>query len=162
MLEKCCNHSKQCRNNVEMICCVENRRYKSSRVTSTLYCASMIRNQRFHLNVNSSHISTNINAMAELFRFTNKRDLQLVNLSTKKWWMTARQRKCKQPANDFVMTLRSSNSTSEYFDPMKKAQLKALRKVRNKDLVLPLGIMVFGMDCDLVLGWHLTSRKVWS
>ena len=34
MLEKCCNHSKQCRNNVEMMCCVKHRRCKSSYVTS--------------------------------------------------------------------------------------------------------------------------------
>ena len=33
MLGKCCNHSKQCRNNVEMMCCVKNRRCKSSCVT---------------------------------------------------------------------------------------------------------------------------------
>ena len=34
MLEKCCNHSKQCRNKVVMMCCVKNRRCKSSCVTS--------------------------------------------------------------------------------------------------------------------------------
>ena len=36
----------------------------------------MIRNQfqRFQLNVNSPHISSNINAIAELFYFTNERD----------------------------------------------------------------------------------------
>ena len=33
MLEQCCNHSKQCRNNVEMMYCIENRRCKSSCVT---------------------------------------------------------------------------------------------------------------------------------
>ena len=31
MLEQCCNRSKQCRNNVEMMCCVKNRRCKSSK-----------------------------------------------------------------------------------------------------------------------------------
>ena len=36
MLEQCCKYSKQCRNNVEMMCCVKNRRCKSSRVTSHL------------------------------------------------------------------------------------------------------------------------------
>ena len=36
MLEQCCNQSKQSRNNVEMMCCVKNRRCKSSRVTSHL------------------------------------------------------------------------------------------------------------------------------
>ena len=34
MLEQCCNHSKQCRNNVATLCCAKNRRYESSRVTS--------------------------------------------------------------------------------------------------------------------------------
>ena len=34
MLEQCCNHSKQCRNNVATLCCAKNRRCKSSRVTS--------------------------------------------------------------------------------------------------------------------------------
>ena len=33
--------------------------------------------------------------------------------------------------------------THAYFDPVKKAKLKAVHKVRNKDLVL-----------SLVLGWH--------
>ena len=34
MLEQCCNHSKQCRNNVARLCCAKNRRCESSRVTS--------------------------------------------------------------------------------------------------------------------------------
>ena len=33
MLEQCCNHSKQCRNNVATLCCAKNRRCKSSRIT---------------------------------------------------------------------------------------------------------------------------------
>ena len=33
-LEQCCNHSKQCRNNVVMPSCAKNRRCESSRVTS--------------------------------------------------------------------------------------------------------------------------------
>ena len=39
----------------------------------------MIRDQfqRFQLNVNSPHISSNINAIVELSYFTNERDLQL-------------------------------------------------------------------------------------
>ena len=36
MLEQWCNHSKQCRNNVVMLCCAKNRRSESSRVTSPL------------------------------------------------------------------------------------------------------------------------------
>ena len=34
MLEQCCNHSKQCHNNVETLYCAKNRRCESSRVTS--------------------------------------------------------------------------------------------------------------------------------
>ena len=34
MLEQCCNHLKQCRNNVATLCCTKNRRSESSRVTS--------------------------------------------------------------------------------------------------------------------------------
>ena len=36
ILEQCCNHSKQCRNNVATLCCAKNRRCESSRVTSPL------------------------------------------------------------------------------------------------------------------------------
>ena len=36
MLEQCCNHSKQCRNNVATLCCAKNRCCESSRVTSPL------------------------------------------------------------------------------------------------------------------------------
>ena len=35
MLERCCNHSKLCRNNVETLCCAKNRRCESSRITSS-------------------------------------------------------------------------------------------------------------------------------
>ena len=34
MLKQCCNHSKQCRNNVATLCWAKNRRCESSRVTS--------------------------------------------------------------------------------------------------------------------------------
>ena len=52
--------------------------------------------------------------------------------------------KGKQAANDFVVNRCSFNPTSDNFDPLKKAKLKsfkdlkALRKVHNKDLVFPL------------------------
>ena len=52
--------------------------------------------------------------------------------------------KGNQAANDFVVNRCSSNPTLDYFDQMKKVKLKsfkdlkAVRKVRNKDLVLPL------------------------
>ena len=36
-LEQCCNHSKQCPNNVATMCCSKNRRCESSPVTSPLY-----------------------------------------------------------------------------------------------------------------------------
>ena len=34
MLEQCCNPSKQCGNNVAMLCCAKNHRCESSRVKS--------------------------------------------------------------------------------------------------------------------------------
>ena len=34
MLEQCCNHSKQCCNNVATLCCAKNRRCESSRLVS--------------------------------------------------------------------------------------------------------------------------------
>ena len=37
MLEQCCSHSKQCRNNAAMLCCAKNRRCESSGLTSPLY-----------------------------------------------------------------------------------------------------------------------------
>ena len=40
MLKQCCNHSKQCRNNVATLCCAKNRRCESSRVTSPLGTSS--------------------------------------------------------------------------------------------------------------------------
>ena len=43
MLEQCCNHSKQCRNNVATLCCAINRRCESSRVNVTLKKASLAR-----------------------------------------------------------------------------------------------------------------------
>ena len=36
MLEQCCNHSKQCRNNAAMLCYAKNRLCESPRVTSPL------------------------------------------------------------------------------------------------------------------------------
>ena len=37
MLEQCCNHMKQCRNNIVMLYCAKNRRCELSRVTSPLF-----------------------------------------------------------------------------------------------------------------------------
>ena len=34
MLEQCCSHLKQCRDNVTTLCCAKSRRCESSRVTS--------------------------------------------------------------------------------------------------------------------------------
>ena len=36
MLQQCCNHLKQCHNNVAKLCCAKNHRCESSRVTSPL------------------------------------------------------------------------------------------------------------------------------
>jgi len=67
--------------------------------------------------------------------------------------------KGKQAANDFVVNRCSSNPTSDYFDPLKKAKLKSFKdlkavcKVRNKDLVLP-----FPMDRDVFARMALLGR----
>ena len=44
MLEQCCNHSKQCGNNVATLCCAKNRRRESSRVTSPLRQSQLCEN----------------------------------------------------------------------------------------------------------------------
>ena len=44
MLEQCCNHSKQCGNNVATLCCSKNRRRESSRVTSPLRQSQLCEN----------------------------------------------------------------------------------------------------------------------
>ena len=53
-LEQCCNHLKQCRNNVATLCCAKNRRCESSRATSpskVFYVLIMKRNfSSFFLN----------------------------------------------------------------------------------------------------------------
>ena len=72
--------------------------------------------------------------------------------------------KGKQAANDFIVNRCSSNPTSDYFDPLKKAKLKsfkdlkAVRKVRNKDLVFPLP-----MDRDVFARMHMALLgQFWS
>ena len=42
MLEQCCNHSKQCRNNVTTVYCDKNRPGESSRLTSPLAAKATI------------------------------------------------------------------------------------------------------------------------
>ena len=42
MLEQCCNHSKQCRNNVATLCCAENRHAESSSVTVAKKCTKKV------------------------------------------------------------------------------------------------------------------------
>ena len=75
-------------------------------------------------------------------------------------WLRATS-KWKQPSNDFVTGRCSSNPTQEYFYPVKKATLKAMRKLRDKDLVLP-----FRMDHDffarmaLIRQFHHIEIKV--
>ena len=44
MLEQCCNHSKQCRNDVATLCCSKNRRRESSRVKSPLRQSQLCEN----------------------------------------------------------------------------------------------------------------------
>lgn len=94
--------------------------------------------------VNSPHISSNINATAELSEFTNGRDLQLAKfvhievLSDN--WLAAKAS---------GISLCSLQFHFNNLDPVKTSKLMPVHKVRNKDLVLPLG-----MDRGFLLEWH--------
>ena len=47
MLEQCCNHSKQCRNNAATLCCAKNHLCESSRVISPLQPAQLSHDHSF-------------------------------------------------------------------------------------------------------------------
>ena len=81
--------------------------------------------------------------------FTNEKDLQLAKLVHTEVTDDSlpSTSKKKQPANEFVMS-RLLIQSHAYFDPVKKAKVKAVHKVRNKDLVLPL-----------VFRWHLWNSS---
>ena len=49
MVEQCCNHLKQCRNNVATLCCAKNRRCESCRVTSPLSSNDGLTSKSRHL-----------------------------------------------------------------------------------------------------------------
>ena len=86
-----------------------------------------------------------INVMAEVSSPTRE-ICNSLNLSTQKWVMTDCPLKRNQPANNFVMSRWPSNPTLSLIQWRKSTKVKAVHKVRNKDLVLPL-----------VLGWHWDS-----
>ena len=105
--------------------------------------------------LNSPHISSNINATTELSTFTNKRDLQLAKPGCphrSKWWLTAHQSKWKQPANDF-MSLYSLQFHLRLPWSSEHSQADGCSKVRDKDLVFPLG-----MDRDFLREWYFSER----
>lgn len=111
-----------------------------------------------HKELAPARVKEDINAVGKLVDlledvFTNpwKQDAAFTSLSTGIEATTEvsedllqAKSKGKQAANDFVVNRCSSNPTSDYFDPLKKAKLKsfkdlkAVRKVRNKDQELPL------------------------
>ena len=49
MLEQCCDHPKQCRNDAATLCCAKNRRWESSRVKSPLNIVIMVTSLLFFL-----------------------------------------------------------------------------------------------------------------
>ena len=84
-----------------------------------------------------------INVMAEVSSPTRE-ICNSLSLSTQKWVMTdCPLRQEKAASEDFVTSRCSSNPTLSFIQWRKPTKVKAVHKVRNKDLVLPL-----------VLGWH--------
>ena len=84
-----------------------------------------------------------INVMAEVSSPTRE-ICNSLSLSTQKWVMTdCPLRQEKAASEDFVTSRCSSNPTLSLIQWRKPTKVKAVHKVRNKDLVLPL-----------VLGWH--------
>ena len=119
---------------------------------TTIYCASMFRNQPCWAECESPHISSNINATTELSTFTNKRDLQptkLVHTEVSNDWLPARVSGSSQGMNLLIWAFARSNSTSDYLDPVNTHPSWGCSKVRNKDLVFPLG-----MNCDFLREWQ--------
>ena len=66
-----------------------------------------------------------------------------LSLSTQKWVMTDYPPRQQKAASEWLCNEPLLIQSHAFFDPVKKAKVKAVHKVRNKDLVLPL-----------VLGWH--------
>ena len=67
--------------------------------------------------------------------------------------------KWKQPSNDFITGCCSFNLTQDYFYPVKEAKLKAVRKVRNKDLVLSVWVTIFLLGMALLGQFHHIEIK---
>ena len=82
-------------------------------------------------------------------KFTNERDLQLAKLvhtEVSDDWRALHGQ--KRAASEWLSNEQLLIQSDAYFDPAKKAKVKAVHKVRNKDLVLPL-----------VLGWHFGNSS---
>ena len=97
--------------------------------------------------MNSPHVS-NQNQCNGRTKFTNERDVQLAKLLHAEIgddWLPSTGKR-KQPANDYFDVPADEPlpiQSHAFFDSVKKAKVKTVHKVRNKDLVLPL-----------VLWWH--------
>ena len=123
------------------VCWIESPPHENSVFLFLFFAGQLNVNQHC---VNSPHISSNINATAELSEFTNGGDLQLAKfvhievLSDN--WLAAKAS---------GISLCSLQFHFNNLDPVKTSKLMAVHKVRNKDLVLPLG-----MDRGFLLEWH--------
>ena len=72
MLEQCCNHSQQRRNNVATLCYAKNRRCESSRVTSPLHVGADVRSD--------GHVITKISRIYRLpFFLTHGSPLKMMS-----------------------------------------------------------------------------------
>ena len=83
-----------------------------------------------------------INVMAEVSSPTRE-ICNSLSLSTQKWVMTDCPPRQEKAASEWLCNEPLLIQSHAFFDPVKKAKVKTVHKVRNKDLVLPL-----------VLGWH--------
>ena len=63
-----------------------------------------------------------------------------LSLSTQKWWLTARQSKWKQPANDFMSLYSLQFHLRLPWSSEHSQQAHGCSKVRDNDLVFPLGM----------------------
>ena len=106
---------------------------------------------------NSPHISSNINVMGKLSSPTRE-ICNSLSLSTLKWWLTALQEQDKA-ASEWLCKAPLVIQSHAIFDPVKKAKVKAVHKVRNKDLILPLRSIITS-SVKFLLCSNGTSRTV--
>ena len=123
---------------------------------TTLYCASMFPNQpslaefEFPAHLIKYQCNDRTVYVHQQERFATRKACP----HRSKWWLTARQSKWKQPANDF-MSLYSLQFHLRLPWSSEHSQADGCSKVRDKDLVFPLG-----MDRDFLREWHFSESFI--